>query len=95
VDHVIFDKTGTLTLPSQVDVSGLSEIEMSIAKALAQVSNHALARALLKELADIPAANINDIQEDIGNGVHAMCNGNSAALGRGKWLGENFCRAWA
>lgn len=90
VNHVVFDKTGTLTLPANVDVSNLSSSQKSIAVALAQASSHTWSRALMSELSDVPAAKLEKVTEDIGNGVSAVLEGKAVALGRGVWLGATF-----
>jgi len=77
VDHVVFDKTGTLTLPAHVDVSGLSQAQQTIAAALAQTSSHTWSK-------------VEDVTEDIGNGVAAIFDGQAVALGRGAWLDATF-----
>jgi Cu2+-exporting ATPase len=90
VNHVVFDKTGTLTLPARVDVSGLSPSQQSIAAALAQASSHTWSKALLSELSAVRPFELEEVAEDIGNGVSAIYDGQIVALGRGAWLAATF-----
>lgn len=90
VDHVVFDKTGTLTLPAHVDISGLTGTGQAIAAALAQTSSHSWSRALSAALADVQPAPLQELSEEVGNGVRAIWQGETVALGRGAWLGAGF-----
>ncbi|WP_108484919.1 heavy metal translocating P-type ATPase [Oceaniglobus ichthyenteri] len=87
VDCVVFDKTGTLTDGAAAAQTGLSRDEMSVLKALALASSHPVARGLLAGLpGDLPAADLDHIEEISGNGVQASWDGTPVALGRGAWL---------
>ncbi|KQI67570.1 ATPase [Loktanella sp. 3ANDIMAR09] len=90
VDHVVFDKTGTLTLPAHVDVTGLDASQRAVVAGLAQASSHTWSRALLSELDGVRAASLDDVTEDVGNGVQALHDGVPVALGRGSWLNAPF-----
>ena len=87
---VVFDKTGTLSEPS-VDFPATMDVKArSIAKALAQASNHPTSRSVVAALGDVDAADVTRIKEIAGQGVTGEWNGQSVRLGRGAWLGADF-----
>ena len=86
VTRVVFDKTGTLSRPSVVMPTTLSNAQAAVAKALAQVSQHPLSRAVDAALEDVRPAQISQVTECAGQGVRAMWDGNVVLLGRGGWL---------
>lgn len=89
VRTVVLDKTGTLTQPGFIlDLSDFHQSELGVAKALAQVSQHPLSKALARELTDIAPATLTNIVETSGAGVSADLNGTQVALGRAAWLGR-------
>jgi len=91
VDVAIFDKTGTLTLAGgSARLDHLTAEQAAIARGLAQASDHPVSRALIGALPDAPAATLTDISEISGNGMEALCEGETVKLGRGAWLGASF-----
>lgn len=89
VDTVVFDKTGTLTEGQMdVDLSALSKTGIGVLKALAQCSDHPIAKAI--EAAIPPgsdAARLGSVTEHPGLGIEASFNGTTARLGRSGWVG--------
>ncbi len=89
LDTVVFDKTGTLTtgnfiVSSIVPAPGQSEQELlSVAAAIESRSQHPLARAIVKYVADkgIKAAEVSDVQVLEGLGVQAQIGGQMARAG--------------
>ncbi|MGN6496665.1 MAG: copper-translocating P-type ATPase, partial [Tsuneonella sp.] len=75
VDHAVFDKTGTLTLgePRPAGLEHLGAREKAIALSLAQSSRHPLSRGLAVALraAHIEAAALENVHEQVGQGVTA------------------------
>ncbi|WP_370230927.1 heavy metal translocating P-type ATPase [Cognatishimia sp.] len=90
VDHAIFDKTGTLTVPHVTLPDTLTPTQKQICVALAQSSEHPIAKALAQQESDIPPAAITDIVEHKGQGLAAMVEGETVKLGNGRWLGASF-----
>ncbi|WP_370402302.1 heavy metal translocating P-type ATPase [Sulfitobacter sp. JB4-11] len=90
VTHVVLDKTGTLTRPAVVIPDGMSVGDQSVAKALAQSSQHPLSRALLTALGDRVAAPLTDVREVTGQGVEGHWGDQIVRLGRGYWLEAPF-----
>jgi len=90
VDYIVFDKTGTLTTPSARIPKHWTDLEKSIALALAQASNHPLSRALVRSLHGVTPATVSDLKEISGMGVSAIWNRETVALGQGSWLGAEF-----
>lgn len=82
VDALILDKTGTLTT-GIVDLTHLDPEAASVAKALAQASDHPISRTIAAALARTTPAKITDIQEVPGEGISATWNGKPVHLGRG------------
>ncbi len=103
IDTVIFDKTGTLTedhiqLTSISYKPNLSESHaLALAATLAQHSMHPVSRAIVSAYKQnsMPAPNFNldQIQEDVGAGMHAtLLNGNTdIASGQIKFGSAKFC----
>lgn len=88
VDTVVFDKTGTLTLPVRnFDLGALNKEEISVVKALAQVSSHPVSKALAEQLKDVLPSTVSSIIEIPGKGLAGMWFEQDVALGRGQWLG--------
>lgn len=86
--EVVFDKTGTLTLPQMdLDLSTLSDTEGAVLRGLAAQSNHPVSRSIVAALADVPAAQIDDVTETPGAGVAGQWQGLTVRLGRGDWVG--------
>ena len=88
VDTVVFDKTGTLTR-GDLRVSNADRLQgdsRAVARALANASQHPLARAMAAAL-DGPVAQVDDIAERPGFGVEGVWRGKRVALGRAEWLG--------
>ncbi len=84
---VVLDKTGTLTegMPSLAHSETLEDGDEALAQALAQRSEHPLARALADTL---PAANLNleQFESVTGAGVKAEFESQQVRLGRQSWL---------
>ncbi len=91
---VVLDKTGTITSgePKVTDIFpslGTSEKELlRCAKALEQKSEHPLAKAILEYMRDsnIGELEITDFLALPGNGLKAMCNGESLAGGNDSFI---------
>ncbi|WP_298293540.1 heavy metal translocating P-type ATPase [uncultured Litoreibacter sp.] len=91
IDTAIFDKTGTLTITgARSNVPRLSAEQVSVARALAQSSDHPAARAVLEGLPTGAAAELSDLREVPGSGVQARWSGKDVRLGRGSWLEAEF-----
>jgi Cu2+-exporting ATPase len=90
VDCVVFDKTGTLTAGAPRLTSDVhSELELDVAAALAQGSNHPLAQAIAKHQAlsgRTNHENISDVREVAGFGLEGVWNGLAVRLGRAAWI---------
>ncbi|MBC2665639.1 cadmium-translocating P-type ATPase [Novosphingobium flavum] len=88
IDRALLDKTGTLTmgrpLPDPLVLDSLRPADAAIALALASHSRHPLSRALVEALAQrgVRAADLAEVSEEAGQGVHAFCNGVAVALRR-------------
>ncbi len=90
IKAMIFDKTGTLTAPGfSFESENLTKDQRAVAKALANSSSHPISKALAAYLSDTPAAELHDISEVPGCGVHAIWRGQPVALGKASWLGES------
>ncbi len=88
---VAFDKTGTLTvgkptLKEATPVSMAREALLERAAALQAGSEHPLARAVLD--AASPAQPAQHVQGVAGRGVRGLVNGETLALGSGRWMQE-------
>ncbi len=87
-DSVVFDKTGTLTLgrPRLIDAGAVAPEVLSLAGALAQTSNHPLARAIARAagtpVQPLPLA---AICEYPGLGIEARVKDDVYRLGRAEW----------
>jgi Cu2+-exporting ATPase len=90
VDHVIFDKTGTLTVPSVTIPSEMSQQQRQICVALAQASDHPVAKALLKQEIHTAPATLTELVEHQGQGIAARFGDQRVRLGNGRWLGAEF-----
>ena len=86
--HAVFDKTGTLTVgkPRLVNRADIPQDTLIQAAALARISRHPLARALVAEAG--PGAAAADAVETPGAGVEARIDGRLARLGRCDWVCE-------
>jgi Cu2+-exporting ATPase len=88
VDRALLDKTGTLTLgrpvPDPQVLASLPPEAASVALALASHSRHPISRALAAALAaqGFPAARLDDVAEQPGEGVFARWNGREVGLRR-------------
>ncbi len=87
VDAIIFDKTGTLTYgkPRLANREDISDQTLMAAAALARISRHPLARAIVSEAGPGKAAP--DAVETAGAGIEGTVNGERARLGRAEWVG--------
>lgn len=73
----VFDKTGTLTsenmqVASATSISGDSELNLSIAKAMSAISSHPVSRAIQNYLEESNPLSLQEIQEKKGSGISAM-----------------------
>lgn len=88
IDRALLDKTGTLTLgrptPDPQAMEALSRDAASVALALASHSRHPLSRALVEALAgrDVLAAELDQVEEVVGQGVRGLWQGRKVALRR-------------
>ncbi|CUH12758.1 Copper-exporting P-type ATPase A [Jannaschia seosinensis] len=83
VDCVLLDKTGTLT----EGVAALPDLDAQtagIARALALASDHPVARGVAGALAGDASADVADIREVPGEGIHGRWRGLAVFLGRGE-----------
>lgn len=91
VDCVVFDKTGTLTTGTpKLANDGYSELDLSVAAALAKNSNHPLAQALVllsTNSNETNAQDVFDVSEKPGYGLEGTWNGLNVRLGRANWVG--------
>jgi Cu2+-exporting ATPase len=90
VDHIVFDKTGTLTTASVVKPEEVLGQNIFVAKALAVMSQHPLSKALVAACPDVRPAEVTEIEEVPGHGVHGLYEGQSVRLGSGAWLDAPF-----
>lgn len=88
--RVVFDKTGTLSKPSVTIPETMTADALSVAKALAQTSNHPASKELVSALSDTSAASVGNITEIAGQGMRGEWQGRTVQLGRGAWLGADF-----
>ncbi|WP_374526825.1 heavy metal translocating P-type ATPase [Novosphingobium sp.] len=88
VDRVLLDKTGTLTmgrpLPDAAVIGALPADAAAVALGLASHSRHPLSRALAETLGGrgVRPALLSQVQEEAGQGVRALWNGQPVALRR-------------
>jgi len=89
VDTLVFDKTGTLTVQEKFGVEyrgkKLDDETASVLKAMTKISNHPLSRLVYKHLGNVPAANLEHVQEVPGKGILAFHNGKTWKLGQSEW----------
>lgn len=90
VDHAVFDKTGTLTQPMIEIPQGLDDVDQGILKGLAQRSSHPMSRAVVQALTNVQAADLEQLDEQAGDGLTARFAGAEVKLGRGAWLKAGF-----
>ena len=82
VNTVVFDKTGTLT-EGVARLPDLPTEAASVARALAEASDHPVSRALAAALSDHAPVRLTDLREVPGEGIVARWNGLPVRLGRG------------
>ncbi|NOW47609.1 Cu2+-exporting ATPase [Novosphingobium sp. SG751A] len=88
IDRALLDKTGTLTLgrptPDPQALDALPAQAAQVALALASHSRHPLSRALVEALGarGVTAAELTQVEEVPGQGVHALWHGSPVALRR-------------
>ena len=95
LSSVVFDKTGTLTVgefevQKLLPADGVAESELLLAAAAAeQLSNHPIAKSILRKAdrESLPAAE--DYREIAGHGVSANVQGQTVLAGNAKLLEEN------
>jgi len=96
VNHVVFDKTGTLTsgdlsLREVIALGGSSVARvLALARALAALSNHPLARAVAGS--ECEQQSVVDGQVYAGGGIRGVCEGERVALGSRTFIEECFPR---
>ena len=91
VDRVVFDKTGTLTIPGAApEIAALGPKESAVARALAQASDHPVARAILRATDGVPPAALEGITEHRGLGIEGTLDGVPVRLGKADWVGGDF-----
>ncbi|MGE5578755.1 MAG: heavy metal translocating P-type ATPase [Bacillota bacterium] len=94
VDTVVFDKTGTLTagapsvtsiIPVESDTEGQV---LALAASLEQTSNHPLADAVVRaaQARQVPLAQVQDVSETPGQGIHARVDGLDSLVGSRAFL---------
>lgn len=91
VDTVVFDKTGTLTTGQPVlsNWEELTDVQQSVAYALAEGSSHPLSRAIAKtaKSKSCRPAVLRELLERPGFGTQGHINNNVVRLGRPEWIG--------
>ncbi|NKJ01200.1 heavy metal translocating P-type ATPase [Novosphingobium sp. SG707] len=103
IDRALLDKTGTLTLgrptPDPQALDALPAQAAQVALALASHSRHPLSRALVEALGarGVTAAELTQVEEVAGQGIHALWHGGPVALRRpdGATAGTNGSMASA
>ncbi|MEM6634538.1 MAG: heavy metal translocating P-type ATPase [Pseudomonadota bacterium] len=83
VDTVVFDKTGTLTERRLRVPDTLPVAHLSVLRALADASDHPLCHGLATTLKEVPAAQLDQVREDVGKGVFARVGATEVSLGSG------------
>lgn len=86
-DTIVFDKTGTLTFgkPRIANLAQISDETLHQAAALARISRHPLARAIVTAAG--PGKPAQGAEEIAGEGIRATIDGTPARLGRAQWVG--------
>ena len=91
IDTIVLDKTGTLTLgePELQDGTRIEAEMLMHAAALAVVSRHPYARAIVRaaEARGLRPANASDVVETAGLGLSRPCTEGEERLGSGRWCG--------
>ncbi len=91
VDTVVFDKTGTLTsgFPVLQQIDAYTDLDLSVAMALALGSSHPLAKSLVdaSTQSGTKPASVEDLREVPGYGTEGLWNGQRVRLGRAAWVG--------
>jgi len=87
VDTVVFDKTGTLTegRPELVNRDELAMRDLELAAAIAASSRHPLARALVRAVPRVAAAE--GVRETAGSGLAVVTEAGEVRLGSRAWCG--------
>ena len=90
IDTVVFDKTGTLT--TSAEISGLDVLDAEqkgVLAALARASAHPVSQTIAAALKGEPERAIENVRENVGQGVAGDWNGQRAMLGSPDWVGGN------
>jgi heavy metal translocating P-type ATPase len=93
---VLLDKTGTLTLgvpavERVVTLGGIARLELlGLAVSLDQLSNHVLARAIVRQASSeaIALARPERVRESPGQGIEGIVRGRRVAVGSSAWLAD-------
>ncbi len=90
VDWVLFDKTGTLTLgvPHINDIQGGTQQERGVARALASLSSHPMARAVAELESSEQHYELTAVREHPGFGIESVWDEKRIRLGRRSWVGD-------
>ena len=98
IDTVVFDKTGTLTRATLTPPSDLPTDVEGVLAALAAASEHPLSRSLATVLEGVARAELSQVREEAGRGIHALWSGEPVFLGRDDGGETVFCsgdRRWS
>ncbi|MGI9356452.1 MAG: heavy metal translocating P-type ATPase [Rhizobiaceae bacterium] len=89
-DTVFFDKTGTLTSDELrlADIPRLEEDHAEVLQALAEKSQHPVARAIAKEYSGSSIEKLSGVTEIAGFGIQALWRQKRTRLGRVDWVSE-------
>lgn len=93
VDAIILDKTGTITegRPEVTDIQWLNDDDTpaSILMSIEKQSEHPLAEAVVKHLAEVLTTELSNFESITGKGVQADHNNETYYIGNKKLLAEN------
>jgi len=97
VNAIIFDKTGTITkgTPTLTDLKpvGIEEKQfLSLIASAESVSEHPLAKAVVKEALDkqIPLLTVDQFEAVSGRGLKALVDNKPILIGNEAWMNENY-----
>src|SRR5690606_7774731 len=91
---IVFDKTGTLTEAGQFQLMyegiQLTKVEEHYVKSLAAQSSHPLSRKLSTFLETGKLMKVENYQEEIGQGLYGIIDGNEICIGSNTYIGSTF-----